>query len=160
IFGRGSYLKFDTVNGLATASGQLGETSFVGETTNWAVTHTVSFGPNTVNEFHFGRLNTTSNQTGFTAPESVIGDLGLTGIFTDLSPLQRIFPYISFNGAQSTLAGSFFGGAVNAYTTSNNPMWQFGDTVTLNRGKHTLYFGADYKQWVLNRDVANNFLGN
>lgn len=160
IFGRGSYLKFNTVNGLGTASGQLGETSFTGETTNWAITHTISFGPNAVNEFHVGRLNTTTNQTGFTAPASVISALGFTGIFTDLSSLQRIYPYISFNGASSNLNGSFFGGAVNAYTTSNNPMWQFGDTVTLNRGKHTFYVGADYKQWVLNRDVANNFLGN
>ena len=160
IFGRGSYLTFNTVNGLGTASGQIGETAFVGSTTNWAITHTISFGPNTVNEFHFGRMNTTTNQTGYTAPESVISALGLTGIFTNLTPLQRIYPYIQFQNVAGQQNLSLFGGAVNAYTTSNNPMWQFGDTVTLNRGKHTLYFGADYKTWVLNRDVANNFLGN
>jgi hypothetical protein len=161
IFGRGSYLKFDTVNGFGTASGELGQTAFVGETTNWAITHTINFGPRNINEFHFGRLNTTTNQTGFTAPESVVSDLGFTGIFNTLTPLQRIYPYIQFAnnaGAGSNL--SVAGGAVNAYTTSNNPMWQFGDTFTLNRGKHTWSVGVDYKRWVLNRDVANNFLGN
>jgi Carboxypeptidase regulatory-like domain/TonB-dependent Receptor Plug Domain len=161
IFGRGSYLTFNTVNGLGTSSGQLGQTAFVGSTTNWAINHSINFGTSTVNEFHFGRLNTTTNQTGFTAPESVIADLGLTGIFTNLNALQRIYPYIQFQnnagfGANLTVAG----GAVNAYTTSNNPMWQFGDTVSLNRGKHTVTVGADYKRWVLNRDVADNFLGN
>lgn len=160
ISAHGSYLTFNTVNSIGTASGQIGETAFVGSTTNWAITHTISFGPNTVNDFHFGRLNTTTNQTGYTAPESVISALGLTGTFSNLTPIQRIYPYIQFQNVAGQSNLSLFGGAVNAYTTSNNPMWQFGDTVTLNRGKHTLYFGVDYKTWVLNRDVANNFLGN
>ena len=56
IFARGSYLTFNTVNGLGTASGQIGETAFQGQTTNWAITHTINFGATTVNEFHFGRL--------------------------------------------------------------------------------------------------------
>ena len=91
----------------------------------------------------------------------MVGALGFTGVFTNLNSLQRIYPYISFaNLAGQGAALSFFGGAVNAYTTSNNPMWQFGDTVTMNRGKHTFYVGVDYKRWVLNRDVADNFLGN
>jgi hypothetical protein len=161
IFGRGSYLNFDTVNGLTTSSGQLGETAFVGDTTNWAITHSINFGSRTVNEFHFGRLNTTTNQTGFTAPESVVNDLGFTGVFTTLNPLQRIYPYIQFaNNAGFGANLNVAGGAVNAYTTSNNPMWQFGDTVTLSRGVHTFSVGVDYKRWLLNRDVANNFLGN
>jgi hypothetical protein len=161
IFGRGSYLTFNTVNNFQTASGQIGENAFVGSTTNWAITHTINFGPSIVNEFHFGRMNTTTDQTGFPASQTDVTALGLTGVFQNLNDLQRIYPYIQFaNLAGQGAALSVAGGAVNAYTTSNNPMWQFGDTLTMNRGKHTLSFGADYKRWVLNRDVADNFLGN
>jgi outer membrane receptor protein involved in Fe transport len=161
IFGRGSYLTFNTVANFGTSSGQIGENAFVGSTTNWAINHAISFGPSMVNEFHFGRLNTTTNQTGYPAPQSAVNALGFTGVFDDLSPLQRIYPYIAFgNLAGQGAALGVFGGAVNAYTASNNPMWQFGDTLTMNRGAHTWSFGADYKRWVLNRDVADNFLGN
>jgi hypothetical protein len=161
IFARGSYLDFTSANGIGTSSAQLGQTEFVGETTNWAITHTINFGPRTVNEFHFGRLNTTTNQTGVTAPESFVSAVGLTGVFSTLTPLQRIYPYLQFaNNAGAGPTLTVAGGAVNAYSTSNNPMWQFGDTLTLNRGAHTWSLGVDYKRWLLNRDVANNFLGN
>lgn len=144
-----------------TVSGQIGENVFVGTTTNWAITHTITFGSGIVNEFHFGRLNTTTNQTGFPANQSDVTALGFSGIFNNLNSLQRIYPNIQF----SNLAGqganlTTVGGAINAYTMSNNPMWQFGDTLTMNHGAHTFSFGADYKRWVLNRDEANNFLGN
>ena len=52
------------------------------------------------------------------------------------------------------------GGAVNAYTTSNQPMWDFADSLTVVRGNHTLGMGVEYRQWSLNRDLADNFLGN
>src|SRR5205807_4118726 len=90
IFGRGSYLSFNSANGIGTSSAQLGQTEFVGNTTNWAVTHILNFGSKTVNEFHFGRLNTTTNQTGVTAPDAFVSSLGLTGVFATLSPLQQI----------------------------------------------------------------------
>jgi Carboxypeptidase regulatory-like domain/TonB dependent receptor len=160
IFARGSYLSFNNISSFGTTSGPLGQNAFVGSTTNWAITHTINFGPNIVNEFHFGRLNTTTNQTGFTAPKSVINELGFTGVFTDLSAQQLIYPNVAFANlaGQGPTLGTV-GGAINAYTASNNPMWQFGDTVTINRGAHTWSVGVDYKRWVLNRDVADNFLG-
>ena len=52
-----------------------------------------------------------------------------------------------------------FGGANNAYTYSDNPMWQFSDALSYIRGAHTLTVGADYKRWTLYRNNANNFLG-
>ena len=52
-----------------------------------------------------------------------------------------------------------FGGANNAYTYSDNPMWQFSDALSYIRGAHTLTVGADYKRWTLYRGNAGNFLG-
>lgn len=38
-------------------------------------------------------------------------------------------------------------------------MWDFSNGTTVIRGRHTLNFGASYRRWKLNRDLANNFLG-
>jgi hypothetical protein len=52
------------------------------------------------------------------------------------------------------------GGAVNAYTASNQPMWDISNTTTWVRGNHTFNFGANYRRWWLQRDLATGFLGN
>jgi hypothetical protein len=161
LFGRGTYVKYNTISSFGTASGQIGQNAFSGDATNWELSHTINLGARIVNQFQFGRLNATSNQTGFPANEADVTALGLTGVFTGLNDLQRIYPSISFaNNAGQGPALNVTGGAINAYTASNNPMWQLGDTITLNRGRHTFSIGADYRWWELNRDVADNFLGN
>ena len=38
-------------------------------------------------------------------------------------------------------------------------MWDLGNTTTWIRGRHTFYFGANYRKWSLQRDLANDFLG-
>jgi outer membrane receptor protein involved in Fe transport len=133
----------------------LGETFFVEDTTNWAVSHTITLGPNVVNQFRFGYLEATANQGGFPADQADIDALGLTGVFTGLSPPQRVYPRIGFSSGGYTQVG----GATNAYTASNQPMWDFVDSLTWVHGNHTLGFGAEYRQWKLNRDLANEFLG-
>ena len=52
------------------------------------------------------------------------------------------------------------GGAVNAYTASNQPMWDISNTTTWVKGSHTLNFGSNYRRWWLQRDLATGFLGN
>src|SRR6185436_16550044 len=52
------------------------------------------------------------------------------------------------------------GGAVNAYTASNQPMWDISNTTTWVRGSHTLNMGFNYRRWWLQRDLATGFLGN
>ena len=52
------------------------------------------------------------------------------------------------------------GGAVNAYTASNQPMWDISNTTTWVKGSHTLNFGVNYRRWWLQRDLATGFLGN
>ena len=38
-------------------------------------------------------------------------------------------------------------------------MWDISNTTTWIRGRHTLNFGANYRKWSLQRDLANDFLG-
>lgn len=159
VFGRGTYSSANS-QGTGTASGVIGNTTFGEQSTNWAVSHTISFGPNKVNQFSFGRLNAVVQQGGTPAPVSVIGALNYTGIFTTLTPAARVYPTIAFNNNAGQAPLSIVGGAVNAFGFSGNPMWQFVDDFTLVKGSHTLTMGGDYKRWKLNRNVSNNFLGN
>ncbi len=39
-------------------------------------------------------------------------------------------------------------------------MWDVSNTTTWITGNHTLNFGANYRRWWLQRDLANDFLGN
>ena len=50
--------------------------------------------------------------------------LGVTGVFTDIPDDQRECPSIGMNGYAGT------GGAINAYTASNQPMWDISNTTT------------------------------
>src|SRR5207248_8122379 len=47
----------------------------------------------------------------------------------------------------------------NDVTTSDIPTWEYADTLTLNRGKHTIAAGIDYRRWVQRRNLSNDFLG-
>ena len=48
---------------------------------------------------------------------------------------------------------------MNDYQASNQPMWDLSNTTTWIHGRHTLNFGANYRKWSLQRDLANDFLG-
>ena len=158
IFGRGTLTNYNATN-QGTPSVVVGTTTFTEDATNWEVNHTINFGPHVVNNFLFGHLNATANQGGYPMPVSQVPQLGLTGVFTQLSAAKRTPPGISFgNDLGENIAG--YGGAGNSYTASNQPMWDFNDTVTWIVGNHTLSIGAEYRQWVFNRDLASNPLGN
>jgi hypothetical protein len=78
----------------------------------------------------------------------------VTGTFTGLPDFQRECPSIGMTGYAGT------GGAVNAYSASNQPMWDVSNTTTWVNGSHTLNFGFNYRRWWLQRDLATGFLGN
>ncbi len=156
VFARGTKSNYSvtTVGNIAT-NPSIGQNFFVEDTTNWAVSHTLTIGPSMVNQFRFGYLEATANQGGYPADPADISALGLTGVFTNLSDPQRVYPSVSLSNGFSGV-----GGAVNAYTASNQPMWEFADSFTWVRGNHTIGIGAEYRQWKLERDLADNFLGN
>jgi hypothetical protein len=136
---------------------ELGDVFFVQKTRNWQVSHTVPITPNLVNQFRIGYIEATANQHGVTAPQSDIDPLQLTGVFTTLNDDQRSYPAVGFGGVGSGLSGG--GSAVNDYQASNQPMWDISNGTTWVRGRHTINFGMNIRKWSLNRDLANDFLG-
>jgi hypothetical protein len=152
VFARGSLTHY--TNTALNNLSERGDTFFLQDTINWQVTHTVNVGPHLVNQFRLGFLEATANQYGVAAPQSAVDAIGLTGVFQNMPDIQRTWPSIGMKGYAGV------GGAVNAYQVSNQPMWDLGDSLNIIRGKHTFTVGANYRRWKLNRDLANNFLGN
>ena len=155
VFGRVTWGDFTNTGAGTISPNGRGELFFRQETRNWQVSHTATLGPTIVNQFRLGYVEFTANQFGTPAPQSDVDELGLTGIFTGLSDTQRAYPTIGFQSG----GWSGVGGNVNATQLSNQPMWDVSNGATIIRGSHTFAFGASYRRWKLNRDLANNFLG-
>jgi hypothetical protein len=155
VFGR--YTQTDWTNTTLGTVTELGDVFFVQNTKNWQVSHSLPIGSSLVNQFRVGFVGARANQHGFTAPASDIAAAGLTGVFDNLDDEQRTYPAVGFGGTGTGLAGG--GSAVNDYQASYQPMWDLSNTTTMIRGRHTLNFGANYRRWSLQRDLANDFLG-
>jgi hypothetical protein len=152
IFGRGTYTNY-----LNTTAGftPLGNAFFNEQAISWQVNHNVSIGPHLVNSFRFGHLDAIANNYGVAQPTASVTAMGFTGLYTNLPDIERTWPSI---GLANGLSGG--GGAVNAYTASNQPMSDLSDSLIYIKGSHTLTMGANYRHWVSNRELADNFLGN
>jgi hypothetical protein len=148
------YTKTSYDNTTASNMIDAGNRLFVQDTTNWQVSHSWPLANNLVNQFRLGRVDARADQQGIACPQSDVDFLGLTGTFTNIPDAQRECPSIAINGYAGT------GGAVNAYTASNQPMWDISNTTTWVKGTHTLNFGVNYRRWWLQRDLATGFLGN
>jgi Carboxypeptidase regulatory-like domain len=155
VFGR--YTQTDWTNTTLGTVTELGDVFFVQNTKNWQVSHSLPIGSGLVNQFRVGFVGARANQHGFTAPQSDIDAVGLTGVFDNLDDEQRTYPAVGFGGTGTGLAGG--GSAVNDYQASYQPMWDLSNTTTWIRGRHTLNFGVNYRRWSLQRDLANDFLG-
>jgi Carboxypeptidase regulatory-like domain len=155
VFGR--YTKSDYTNTTIQNTTELGDVFFVQKTRNWQVSHTIPFGGNLVNQFRFGYVEALAVQRGATAPQSDIDPLQLTGVFTGLPDDQRSYPAVGFGGVGAGLSGG--GSAGNDFQSSNQPMIDISNTTTWIRGRHTMNFGANIRKWSLQRDLANDFLG-
>jgi hypothetical protein len=152
-FARFTKTKFDNTS-TNTLTPDIGDYLNVQETTNWQVSHTWPIKNNVVNAFRFGRIEALANIEGVPCSQADVDFLGLTGVFTNLPDPQRGCPGVGIQGYAGV------GGAVNDYTASNQPMWDVSNTTTWITGNHTVKFGANYRRWWLQRDLANEFLGN
>ena len=157
VFGRGTYSTYNPF-GAGGASGSVSGSGTAGINTNWAVGHTISFGPRIVNQFVMGAMDSYLVNYGAPVPASVQAALKFSGVFNNLTPQQRSYPTVVFGNQNGENLGTF-GGANNAYTYSDNPMWQFSEALSYIHGAHTLTVGGDYKRWTLFRNNASNFLG-
>jgi hypothetical protein len=133
---------------------EIGNRVFEQDTTNWQASHSWPIRNTFVNQFRLGRVDARADQRGIACPQADVDFLNVTGTFTSIPDAQRECPSIGMTGFSGT------GGAVNAYTASNQPMWDVSNTSTWVRGSHTLNFGANYRRWWLQRDLATGFLGN
>jgi hypothetical protein len=127
---------------------------FTEDTTSWTISHTISLGSRIVNNFRFGYLHATAIQGAPATSSSAISALNVAGIFSNLPTYARGFPTISL----AFPLGSF-GSPGNNPTTSDIPTWEFADSVTMNRGRHTIGFGFDHRRFVQKRNLSTNFLG-
>jgi Carboxypeptidase regulatory-like domain len=155
VFGR--FTNSDYTNTIIGNTTELGDVFFVQRTRNWQVSHSLPIGSNLVNQARVGYVGATAIQHGATAPQADIDTLRLTGVFTGLLDDQRSYPAVGFGGVGAGLSGG--GSAVNDYQASYQPMWDVSNTTTWIRGNHTLNFGANFRRWSLQRDLANDFLG-
>jgi outer membrane receptor protein involved in Fe transport len=142
----------NTSNGTITPD--VGDSLFIQDNTNWQVSHTWPINNSLVNVLRVGRVEATANQEGLPCSQSDIDFLALTGVFTNIPDPQRGCPGVGIQGFADA------GGDVNDYTASNQPMWDVSNTATWITGDHTLKFGVNYRRWWLQRDLANDFLGN
>ncbi len=153
----GRFTNSDYTNTSAGNTTELGDRFFIQKTRNWQVSHTMPLGASLVNQFRLGYIEARADENGPAAPQSDIDALQLTGVFTGIPDVQRTYPAVGFAGVGAGLSGG--GSAVNDYTTSFQPMWDISNTTTWIRGNHTLNFGANFRKWSLQRDLANDFLG-
>ena len=143
-----SYENTNTSNMIAA-----GDRVFAQDTKNWQVSHSWPIRNTLVNQFRMGHVQARADQHGIPCPQADVDFLDVTGVFTNVPDDQRECPSISMNGYAGT------GGAINAYTASNQPMWDISNTTTWVKGSHTLNFGFNYRRWWLQRDLATGFLG-
>ena len=152
IFGRYTYSTYQNSSLNSTSLNYGLETQYEKQK-NWAISHTISLGSSSTNNFRFGYLDAQAPQGAATPPASFVSSLGLTGIFQTFGPLQLTYPNIGM----SQYGGA--GGPVNAYTGSEQPAWEFADSYSWVKGRNTFGFGADYRRWRLIRNLDDDFLG-
>ena len=130
---------------------------FTEDSTSWSISHTLQLGSRNINNFRVGYLHAKAIQGAPPASEQTKSPhLGVSGVFTTLPPSYAAgFPTISFQGA---LLGNF-GSPGNNPSTSDIPTWEFADSFTMIRGKHTIGVGFDFRRFVEARNLSGNFLG-
>lgn len=119
------------------------------------ISHTKEIGSRVINNFRFGRLEPIAIQGGKAITSAQVSALGITGVYPNLPGYARLFPTISLGGAYASV-----GSQGNDTTTSDIPTWQFSDTLTITKGRHTISTGFDYRRWLQRRDLSADFLGN
>ncbi len=138
---------------VGTVSLPSGLNVFNEESTSWEIAHTITLGHDIVNNFRVGSLHATEIQGANPASAADVAALGVTGVFSNLPAYARGYPTIGFQN----LAGG--GSPGNNPSTSDIPMWEYADSLTMVKGKHTIGVGFDFRTWIQKRNLSGNFLG-
>jgi hypothetical protein len=121
--------------------------------TSWMVSHTINFGGSNVNNFRFGHLTANASQGGPEISPDAVSELALTGTFKTFTALQQTWPNVGLSQFDSG------GGSVNSYAESDGPTWEYADSFSSVRGRHTIGVGVDYRHWRLIRNLDDDFYG-
>jgi Carboxypeptidase regulatory-like domain len=152
IFGRGTYSKYQN-SAIDTATLTYGLLTQYETQKNWEVSHTITLGKASVNNFRFGYLDAQAPQGAPAPPTDAVSALGETGVFTKFTALQQTWPSLAMSQFSTT------GGPINAYTGSDAPAWEFADSFSTIHGRHTIGLGIDYRRWRLIRNLDDDFYG-
>ncbi|HEX6896834.1 MAG TPA: carboxypeptidase regulatory-like domain-containing protein, partial [Bryobacteraceae bacterium] len=101
---------------------------------NVALGETHVFSPRILNEFRFGWLDVSGGQGNPNAGNNFASQLGLQGVATN--PSDRGFPQVSLSNSFTTL------GDASGFVARTDRDWELYDNASLQRGSHTLQFGA------------------
>ncbi len=152
IFARGTYSTYQN-SSLNQGTLTYGVLTQYEKQKNWEVSHTISIGQAMVNNFRFGYLDAQAPQGAPAPSAAAVSALGETGTFQTFGPLQQSWPSLALSQYTTT------GGPINAYTGSDAPAWEFADSYTWVKGRHTMGFGVDYRSWQLIRNLDDDFYG-
>ncbi len=141
---QGSYNSGDLIHGYEI---------YLQNQTSWTVSHTVNIGTSMVNNFRFGHLTANAPQGGPAPTADAVSQLALAGTFKTFDALQETWPNVGLSQFDSG------GGSVNSYSGSDGPTWEYADSFTWIKGRHTFGFGADYRHWHLIRNLDDDFYG-
>jgi hypothetical protein len=128
---------------------------FVEDETSWTISHTIALGAHNVNNFRVGYLHTATIEGAPPTSDNNIKALGLTGLSTGLPSYGKGYPNFSFD----TNVLSFFGSPPQSPRVTDIPTWEFADSMTILRGKHSIGVGFDYRRFVQKRNTVTNLLG-
>lgn len=130
---------------------------------NYQITETHVFNPNLLNQFRIGYLEAQVLRLGYIASSADASSLAYTNTFqmpTADYPVIGLSTGLGLtaNGS-ATQTLSSVGGPSNLPTGSLQPAWDLSDSVSYTHGKHTLGFGFDWRDVVLDRQSTVNPLG-
>jgi len=153
IFGRFTYSNYENEANYNSGSATLGLEQYFETGKSWEVSHTINLGQAKVNNFRFGYLSANAPEGSAPPSASAISALAETGVFTTFGPLQQTWPNVGMTTYSSG------GGPVNSYSGSFSPQWEFADSFTWVKGRHTIGLGIDYRHWTITRNLDDDFYG-
>ncbi len=113
------------------------------------VSHNYSITPNMFNEFRFGLATWDSKKHFQLKGADVITELGIQGLDISNHPDQGAFTSFDFSDGTS-----FSAVGVNKDYPIISRTYQFSDNLSWIKGKHSLKFGADYRQLKFGEGVS------
>jgi hypothetical protein len=106
------------------------------------ISDTITFRPNLINEFRFGIVRNYNPRQGPIHGPTIVRELGLEGLPPNLPDINSL-PTISITGFQTI--------SQIAYLTPAEMIFEYRDTLSWIRGRHSLRLGFDLRHnWIAN----------